>query len=143
MTTERDGDAGCLCGAVRLRLPEEVIWAAWCHCADCRRATGAPASAWVGYRRSQVEWLGDAPALYHSSQHVTRGFCARCGSTLTYHDDRLDEELYVAAGVLDNPDAVQPQAHAWDQARIPWVRLDDELPRLADYSRERPPGSRR
>lgn len=142
MTTEHDAEAGCLCGAVRLGLPGEPLWAAWCHCADCRRATGAPASAWIGYRHRQVRWLGERAAEYRSSPHVTRGFCARCGSTLTYHDDRLDEEIYLAAGVLDDPAAAAPQAHAWDHTRLPWVRLDDGLPRVAGYSRPRPPASR-
>lgn len=140
MTGDDHGNAGCLCGAVRMRVPDEEIWAAWCHCEDCRRATGAPAGAWIGYRASRVQWLGDAPRKYRSSAHGSRGFCGRCGSTISYEDDRLEDELYIAAGVLDNPEAVRPRAHAWDRSRLSWVVTDDGLPRLADYSRARPGG---
>lgn len=138
MTSEGNGDAGCLCGAVRLRTPGEAVWTAWCHCPECRRATGAPASVWVGYRASRVEWLGEPPARHRSSPHITRTFCARCGSTLTYRDDRLGDELYVAVGVLDRPETVEPRAHAFERHRLEWVHLDDGLPRLDEYSRPRP-----
>jgi hypothetical protein len=32
---------GCLCGAVRYRVEGPVGPANYCHCADCRRATGS------------------------------------------------------------------------------------------------------
>jgi hypothetical protein len=31
----------CLCGAVHYTVPDAFLYAANCHCSNCRRATGA------------------------------------------------------------------------------------------------------
>lgn len=38
---------GCMCGEIRYKLTCEPIYSTMCHCADCRRAAGAQAVAWV------------------------------------------------------------------------------------------------
>jgi hypothetical protein len=40
---------GCLCGGVRYEVSEPLVVAGYCHCARCRRRTGAAA-----YRRPVV-----------------------------------------------------------------------------------------
>ncbi|WP_456237657.1 GFA family protein, partial [Geminicoccus flavidas] len=41
-------EGGCLCGAVRYAIElEEDDLADYCHCRECRRASGAPVVAWV------------------------------------------------------------------------------------------------
>ena len=35
----------------------------------------------------------------------------------------------VTAGSLDAADAVRPQDHIWDSSRLPWLSIDDGLPR--------------
>lgn len=35
---------GCHCGAVRFETPDAPVYAAICHCEDCRRQSGAPYS---------------------------------------------------------------------------------------------------
>jgi hypothetical protein len=37
---------GCLCGSVRYQTAMPVSPPAFCHCASCRRASGADAMAW-------------------------------------------------------------------------------------------------
>src|SRR5262245_40219689 len=80
--TERTG--GCLCGDVRFRLVGAPYRVDYCHCYSCRKHTGAPVAAFADCRAGVVEFMNGAPALYESSPGVRRGFCARCGSTLTY-----------------------------------------------------------
>jgi len=40
-------EGGCLCGAVRYRMVGAPLSSAICHCASCRRASGAPTVAWL------------------------------------------------------------------------------------------------
>ena len=45
---------GCRCGAVRFEASAEPFHISYCHCSDCRRATGAPVAAYVGFTAEQV-----------------------------------------------------------------------------------------
>lgn len=128
---------GCFCGAVRYVIDGDTFNSTLCHCSDCRRSAGAPAVAWVsaamdGFRFSQ----GNA-ATFHSSEHVLRSFCATCGTTLTYQDNRYPDELDVATATLDDPVAVPLGDHTFVEERLPWMQLHDGLP---EYPRTRSEG---
>lgn len=72
----------CLCGAIEVTARNHHE-AGLCHCTTCRRWTGGPMfSVHCG---SDVQFSGDAPAVYRSSGWAERGFCARCGTHLFYH----------------------------------------------------------
>lgn len=70
----------CLCGAVRFIARGEPTEVSWCH---CRRHTGAPASAFVAFRREAYAVSEGEITKFNSSPGRLRGFCARCGSTMT------------------------------------------------------------
>ena len=63
---------GCHCGAVRFEAQGEPKFVSNCHCKDCRRATGAAVSTWVGFDSELVSWRGER-AIYESSPTVKRG----------------------------------------------------------------------
>lgn len=112
----------CLCGAVTIAASGPPKWTAWCHCESCRRHTGAPASAFAGFEREQVTISGDAFTRFASSPGVRRGFCARCGSTLTYEGDRWPSEIHLHVGVFEAPQDFPPESHAFEAERVAWVR---------------------
>lgn len=39
---------GCLCGAVRYQVEGEPLYAGFCYCVDCRKASGAGVVRRVG-----------------------------------------------------------------------------------------------
>lgn len=114
---------GCLCRAVRFAARGEVIWIAYCHCASCRRHTGAPVSAYAGFRADQVSFDAGSPAIHVSSEGVLRGFCGTCGSTLTYEGRRWPGELHIHLGAMDEPEDFVPSAEAFAEEKLPWLRL--------------------
>lgn len=126
-TSHRAG--GCRCGAVRYTAGREPIWAAHCHCESCRRATGAPIVTWAGYRDEGFAVVRGAAKAYSSSPGVTRTFCEACGSPLTYQSERWPGETHVLAVTFDDPDWVQPEAHVFYVERLPWIAMEDDLPR--------------
>lgn len=129
---------GCLCGGLRFRVSGEPKYVAYCHCVDCRRASGAPVSALAGYDWTDVELLGEAPRTYTSSPGVTRSFCGVCGGTFAYEDERLPGEVYIFVGLFDDPEPLAPRTHSWHSQAVSWLRLDYELPRHETSSKPRP-----
>lgn len=120
-------EGGCLCGAVRFAYVGEPKEVTHCHCADCRRAVGAPFVTWVGVAEGAFTvTLGDI-ARCETSPGVLRGFCARCGTSLTYTGGPWPG-VYLTAATLDEPNAVEPATHAFHRERLAWVKLADGLP---------------
>jgi hypothetical protein len=115
----------CLCGAIRYRAEGAPAWVAFCHCESCRRATGAPTTAYAGFPAERFRYVEGEPARFGSSPGVTRSFCARCGTPLTYEGARWPGEVHVLVGTLDRPECVTPQSHAFAEERLPWLHLAD------------------
>jgi len=67
---------------------------------------------------------------YRSSKHAERGFCSKCGSTLTMHEEVLSDRVLVAVGSLDEPQRVRADDHVWTKDQIPWFKVTDQLPRF-------------
>jgi hypothetical protein len=125
---------GCLCGAVRYRSTSAPIRGVICHCPMCRKHSGAPVVAFVHFRSGDFTWLRGQPTRYRSSEFAERGFCAACGSTLSMHEEVLDDRVQIVAGSLDEPQRISIDDHVWTQHQLPWLRIEDELPRYAASS---------
>jgi len=128
---------GCLCGATRYVVRGIPRVAAFCHCSMCRRSAGAPVTAWAMFDASAFELEKGTPRTYASSPEVKRRFCGDCGTQLTFEADFLPGLVDVTVGSLDDPGALPPRMHIWDDSRLAWVQLADGLPR----HRELPPQS--
>jgi len=93
---------GCQCGAVRFRIAA-LGGASICHCRMCQKAFGSFFGPLVTARG--LEWTRGGPAHFQSSNVVRRGFCAGCGTPLTYE---YEGGVEVAIGALDEPARAAP-----------------------------------
>jgi hypothetical protein len=82
-----------------------------------------------------LQFLGDRPRVYSSSPGVERGFCAQCGTPLTYQKTRQPGEIDLTLGSVDQLDRVAPRDHVWMEDAPSWDRPMDGLPQ---YKRSRP-----
>ncbi len=130
---------GCLCGALRFEARGKPLWVAHCHCRSCRRNTGSAFATFVGYKREQFRVIEGALQSYASSPGVARSFCGTCGTPLTYGSERWPDEVHVYVSTLDRPEAFEPEAHVHVGERLPWLHLDDGLPRFLTTSDEGDP----
>jgi hypothetical protein len=120
---------GCLCGAVRFEMDARADDPAdYCHCAQCRRASGAPVSAWLQVAPDRFRLTAGAPRGFSPSPRTTRWFCGDCGGKL-HMTDVEGRSVGVVLGALDDPEVVQPIAHGWWSVRSPWFETVDHLPR--------------
>ena len=124
---------GCHCGAVRYEMTAEVAHHALCHCTDCRKASGAPATAWAMAAADQVTITGE-PLTYASSEHGRRLFCGACGTSLFYTNEVVFPGMIdVQSATLDDPDAISLQAQIQTAERIGWMAHLGDLPAFERY----------
>jgi hypothetical protein len=122
-------EGGCLCGAVRFRAEGAPTNVNHCHCRMCQRASGAPVVTWATFPMSRFKWTNGAPTIRRSSDIAVRGFCGACGTALLWQDDAHADMIDITAGTLDKPEAVAPREHLWTESAVPWLPIDDTLPR--------------
>jgi hypothetical protein len=130
---ETEALGGCLCGAVRYRARGPAR-TSLCHCRSCRLATGGPSLAWVIFDEDNVIFERGAPAIYDSSPGVERGFCARCGTSLTYRRANRPGFFDVTTASLDDPEAFPPTKEIWVSERLSWITAHPELPQFEQFS---------
>ena len=129
----------CLCGAIAFEVVGAPLWVGHCHCQSCRRNTGAAVATFVGLAADQFRYGQGTPRVFASSPGVRRGFCADCGTPLTYQADQYPGEVHVYVSTFDHPHAFPPQLHVFVSEAIPWLHLDDGLPRYRTTSRNQTP----
>ncbi len=133
MTDTRTLEAGCLCGAVRYRIAGPLGKQTHCHCNLCRRASGAPVVTWVTVAPGDFTLTRGILRKYRSTPQGQRGFCAACGSQITFDALNLPDEVDVTAATLDDPEAVHPKKHIWTGSRTNWLIMNDGLPEREAY----------
>jgi hypothetical protein len=126
-------EGGCLCRAVRYRARREAAAPAYCHCRTCRHTSGAPVVAWITVARDGFSFTRGSPRTYRSSEHVVRSFCSLCGTPLSYEHDAHPDVLDLTTASLDDPARFAPHDHVWTSHAIPWLRIEDDLPRHAEF----------
>jgi hypothetical protein len=129
---------GCQCGAVRYRLDAAPDGGVICHCRMCQKASGGPLTAFCGVPKSSFVVTRGALSIFQSSDIAERGFCAACGTPLTY---RVlgGQRVGVALGSLDDPNAVVPEQQLGTESRVSWLDAALAAPEasLSDWLRSR------
>lgn len=145
MSSPATASGSCLCGAVRFTVTLPTAYCAHCHCSMCRRNHGAAYVTWFGVRRDRLVLEAGAGALtrYASSEHGTRSFCSRCGSSLFCDHADQPDRVNVVLAAMHAPIDREPQLHAFFDSRAPWIAIADDLPRLGGKTGFEPlPGGR-
>ena len=117
-------EGGCLCGAVRFMATGQPKGVYWYHCQSCRKHSGAPASVFVAFGRTCYSITkGEITKFDSTPGRTTRGFCARCGSTLTCESARLPTETHFYVGAFDRAAELEPTRHVFPGEHLPWVHM--------------------
>src|SRR5258705_3265082 len=123
-----EATGGCQCGAVRYALHVTPQNAQACHCRMCKRATGGLFAALAGAPRAEFAWTRGTPAFFSSSNLAQRGYCAQCGTPLSFAYEQPEARIYVTMGSLDDPGRVPIVRHYGIESRLPWVQFCESLP---------------
>lgn len=127
---------GCQCGNVHYALYAAPTSPDICHCRMCQKAFGSFFAPLAGVARVDLAWTRGTPAVFASSPIAERGFCARCGTPLSFCYTDTDR-ISISIGSLDAPERMRPQAQLSVESRLPWLaelaglpasRTEDDTP---------------
>ena len=85
----------------------------------CQKAFGGPFGALVTVNVADLTWTRGERSVFQSSDAVKRGFCAACGTPLTY--EYSDEKIDLAVFAFDDPSAVEPVVQLAIESRPAWT----------------------
>jgi hypothetical protein len=75
--------------------------------------------AFAGVATSDVTWTKGTAATFRSSTIATRGFCANCGTPLTYQ--ARPDRISFTVGSFDDAAAVVPVEQLCRESLLPWA----------------------
>ena len=121
----------CLCGKIRYELSGPLGPVVYCHCSQCRKASGSSfaTNASIAVDHFRITQGTGLLREYESSQGVKRCFCAECGSAIIKRVESSPDSVRLRLGTLDSDPGVEPVAHIFVGSRAPWTELTDGLPR--------------
>jgi hypothetical protein len=122
----------CLCGDVRYEISAPLGPVIYCHCSQCRRASGSAfaTNASVAAKSFRITSGKDRLVEYESSPGKLRRFCGRCGSPVSSRMRDVPEIVRVRLGLLDGDPGDRPVAHLHAGSKAPWFEITDDLPRF-------------
>ena len=104
----------CLCGGVRISVPDHFAYFGSCHCSQCRKFSGSAFSTVAGIPYEDFEVVsGENNIKYFAkSESGTLAFCGDCGSSL--YGKRSDiRMIHLRAGILDDVPSQKPSYHVF------------------------------
>jgi hypothetical protein len=120
----------CRCGAVRYEVADAFLYAANCHCSECRAATGSAFKAFAGIEREKLtitEGVEELAVFGEEDLNDTR--CRACGSFL-FSVVRDGAFVHVAMGSLVDAPTIRPTQHIYVGSKAAWFEITDDLPQF-------------
>ena len=124
----------CECGATRYRVENAFLYAANCHCSNCRASTGSAFKPFAGIERDKLEVVEGADTLLvwgEPDANHTR--CGICGSLL-YSVVGEGARVHVALGSLVDEPSIRPTGHIFVGSKAPWFEITDDLPQFDEHA---------
>ncbi|MFG2924263.1 GFA family protein [Streptomyces sp. NPDC048305] len=115
---------GCQCGDITYEasgIPDDPHL---CSCEHCTRLSGAPAMAWVGFRKDALKWTGPAggPTYFSTWPTLHRGSCQRCRTQLTSVADGSDVIMVTFFSLTRGAELV-PVGHSFRGEAASWMSI--------------------
>lgn len=124
----------CLCGAVQYAVADEFLYAANCHCSNCRRATGSAFKPFAGIERDKIRVTkGEDGFMIFGDESSHDAHCRACGSLL-YSVVRDGAFVHVPMGTLVDDPAIRPNKHIFVGSKAPWFTITDDLPQYEEFA---------
>lgn len=123
---------GCLCSGVRYRVTGPLRPVVYCHCSQCRRTSGHFVAATAVAKDALIVETDEYLDWFDSSEFASRGFCARCGSSLFWRPNARPY-ICIMAGTLDDSTGLEAVEHIYVSDKGDYYQLTDDLPKRPSH----------
>ena len=134
MSSEKQYQGRCFCGAVEVRVSGEPAAMGYCHCESCQQWSASPVNAFTLWSPSAVTITRGADQLgsFSKTERSIRKWCKSCGGhVLTVHPGWDLIDVY-AAVLPDLPFKAMLHVNYADSV----LPLKDGLPKQQDFPAE-------
>lgn len=124
----------CLCGKVKIQVPDQFDFIGYCHCSECRKWSGSAfaAGGLFDEKDFSIATGEESVSHYRKSEETELGFCKECGSSLFSH--KLQRGKYIVRlGVLDDMPSQRPNVHIFCASKAPWFDITDQLAHYDEF----------
>ena len=121
----------CLFGQVSYAAQADPVFAAHCHCDDCRKNTGSDYAALVFVPMESLTWQGETRSYSHhadSGNLMTKYFCPQCVSQLFGTNSARNDRMHIKVGSMDDASWFQPWYNVFASRRLPSTPINADVP---------------
>lgn len=115
----------CLCGACRYEVSAQPEFAIRCYCRDCQQVSGGGHLPQVAFARAALSFNGpvrEFKKLSDAGNALVFSFCGDCGTPLFKRTSKMPDRVFVTAGSLSNPPALDIDQKVFEDSRADWDR---------------------
>ena len=127
----------CYCGRVRVASTAAPDNVAACMCADCRRWTGTPIAAFAAFQTDGLSFTPPLGPPQTGQNGVQRWICTDCGTPLLATFGYLPGQVFLPAGIVDDPASLVPDIACFTDPALDWLHLAPGIDCLAGAGRAR------
>jgi hypothetical protein len=116
--------ASCSCGQLTARVDGDPVRISICHCLACQRRTGSAFGEQARFLRGNVSLSGESSEYIRVGDEGSRvrfHFCPRCGSTVYYEPEGLEEFLAIPVGAFADPSFPPPSVSVYESRMHGWI----------------------
>ena len=135
MATKGIATGRCLCRKVEVQIGVPARWAWHDHSRASRRVHGAAYATYVGSWRSRFRVAKGAAAIARFKDEAgdVRGFCARCGTPISYERKRSPQMVNVPRALFDKGTGREPLYHIALDDSPEWAYRGEKLKPLKGF----------
>src|SRR5687768_4435243 len=116
--------ASCSCGQLTAQVVGDPVRVSICHCLACQRRTGSVFGEQARFPLVNVTVAGESTEYVRVGDEGSRirfHFCPRCGATVYYALEGLDEFLAIPVGAFADPGFPTPGVSVYEDRKHGWV----------------------
>ena len=123
----------CLCGKVKIQIPDDFEYMGNCHCSECRKFSGSDYASVGGLDSSKFRIVtGESDITYfHKTEETDLAFCSFCGSSLFSRKNK-GKKHNIRLGILNDAPAKKPGFHIFTGSKAEWSNICDDLPQFEE-----------
>ncbi len=123
----------CLCGKVKIQIPDEFEYMGNCHCSGCRKFSGSDYASVGGIDSSKFKIVSGEGSItyFHKTEETDLAFCSVCGSSL-FARKNTGKKHNIRLGILNDVPTKKPAFHIFTDSKAQWNNIFDDLPQFKE-----------